>query len=221
MGGRLIPRAAATTLALVAGILFGAVAPALAIDLPPTQTGVYVYDLAGIWSPATRASAQRIAETIRTRTEAQLAIVSLPTGFSSVDLQDAKVDALTIMNTWGVGRRGINDGLVVLFDMDTSLRHGQLYMYAGSGFQDRYLTEDESTAITDGTMVPKAKSGDLDAALLDGLAKVDHVVQPGGNPDRAGEALIRLLLSLAIVGVALVVFGRFLLVWWRRGRDAE
>ena len=198
-----------------------AIGPALALTLPPTREGVYVYDLAHVWRQSTVDRANATITAIGDRTEAQIAVVSWPTGFSSVDTGTAQADAALIMDTWGVGRAGVNDGLVILFDMDQTLAHGQIYLYTGSGFRDRYLSDSEASAVVDNTMRPKAKDGDLDAALLEGLAKVDHVVQPGGNPDRAGEALLRALIAAVIIGIIFVVLGFFLRTWWFRGRDAR
>jgi uncharacterized membrane protein YgcG len=192
-----------------------------AIELPPTQAGVAVYDLAGIWQPSTIATAQATADAIRARTQAQLAIVSIPTGESSVSTDEARSDAITIMNTWGVGRAGVNDGLVILFDMDNTLRHGQIYLYAGSGTLDLYLSEDESAAIVNGDMLPKAKDGDLSGALLAGLEKVDRAFQPNGNPDRGTTALLHDLIAGLIVAIGLLGFGLFVRTWWLRGRDAR
>ena len=197
------------------------VGPALALTLPPTGEGVYVYDLAHVWQPSTIDQANATIAAIRQRTQAEIAVVSYPTELSSVDTGLARNDAALIMDTWGVGRAGTNDGLVILFDLDTSLAHGQIYLYTGSGFRDLYLSDSEATGIVNSTMLPKAKAGDLDAALLDGLAKVDHAVQPGGNPDRAGEALFHALLAALIVGLTVVVVGFFLRTWWFRGRDAR
>ena len=149
---------------------------------------MYVYDLAEIWDATTEAEAQQIAAGIRTRTEAQLAIVSWPSEDFDVSTETARVDAITIMNTWGVGREGVNDGLVVLFDMDEgSTKHGQIYLYAGNGFIERYMTQDEAATIVNETMLPLAKEGDIDGALLAGLRAVDQVVQPNGNPERGDE----------------------------------
>ncbi len=208
----------AIALAAVAALVAG---PALAIPLPPTEEGRYVYDLAHIWARSTADRANAEITAIRDRTQAQIAVVSWPSNLGEVDTDLARRDAITIMDTWGVGRAGINDGLVVLFDMDDTLRHGQVYLYAGSGFVDRYLTPDEAAEITDGTMLPQARQGDLDAALLDGLAKIDHVVQPGGNPDRAGRTLLHSLIVGLLVGGALLILGAFIRTWWRRGRDAR
>jgi uncharacterized membrane protein YgcG len=196
--------------------------PALAagLSLPPTKPGVYVYDLAQIWSPDTEARAQAIAETIRTRTGAQMVAVSWPSGLSRVDPDLAIADARTILDAWGVGRQGVNDGLVVLFDMDTSNAHGQVAMFAGSGFQDQYLNATERERIITGDMLPRAVEGNLDEALLDGLNHIDRIVQPGGNPERTRERTVTWLVAILALAGGLFVFGMFVRRWWLSGRDA-
>jgi len=134
---RLVP--AATGLAAL--VLAAAPLAVAQMTLPPTREGVYVYDLADVWGSAAELEAQQIAENIRARTEAQLAIVSWPSDHFDVSTETARADALTIMNIWGVGRKGVNDGLVVLFDMNEGeKKHGEVYLYAGAGFLERYMS---------------------------------------------------------------------------------
>jgi uncharacterized membrane protein YgcG len=215
---RLLPVAAA----LAACLLAGAQVALAQMTLPPSQEGVYVYDLAEVWTAPTEAEAQQIAETIKARTEAQLAIVAWPSDHFDVSTETARADALTIMNTWGVGRKDINDGLVVLFDMDEGeTEHGQIYLYAGSGFLERYMNEDEARQIVNDDMLPLAIEGDIDGALLAGLRHVDRIVQPNGNPERGPANMFNLLLGAIVLGAGLLVLGLFLQTWWSRGRDAE
>ena len=61
------------------------------------------------------------------------------------------------MDQWGVGRRGYDDGLVIMFDMEYNLRHGQVSLYAGSGFKAAYLTNAERQAIFDDHMMPRSR----------------------------------------------------------------
>lgn len=192
------------------------------MDLPPNRPGVFVYDYARIWTSTTIDQAQSIAQGIRDRTQAQLAIVSWPSNVLDVSTDTARADAITIMDTWGVGRQGVNDGLVVLFDMDAGSRlHGQIYLYAGRGFLEQYLDVDEASAVVNDEMLPKARDGDLDAALLAGLERIDRVTQPGGNPERGAQAILNALLAAIVVGIAGLVFGLFMRTWWERGRDAK
>ena len=215
---RLLPAAAA----LAACVAVGAQVALAQMTLPPSREGVYVYDLAEIWTTAAEQEAQQIAEAIRTRTEAQLAIVAWPSDHFDVSTETARVDALTIMNTWGVGRQGINDGLVVLFDMDEGeKKHGQIYLYAGAGFLERYMNEDEARQIVNDDMLPLAIEGDIDGALLAGLRHIDRIVQPNGNPERGPATAFNLLLGAIVLGAGLLVLGLLLQTWWSRGRDAE
>ncbi|HXG26688.1 MAG TPA: TPM domain-containing protein [Candidatus Binatia bacterium] len=218
---RLVRSLAALLVAASALALPGAIAVA-DHTLPPSEEGRYVYDLAEIWRPETIAFAQHVAETIRERTQAQIAVVSWPSDDLDVSTETAREDAIVIMDTWGVGRAGINDGLVVLFDMDRGSKdHGQIYAYAGSGFRELYLDQGESDALVFEVMLPKAIDGDLDASLRAGMEELDKAVQPGGNPGRASRALFNAILAGIAGGSGLAVFGLFLRTWWRSGRDAE
>jgi uncharacterized membrane protein YgcG len=210
-------------LAAVVAAVAGAAAPLAVtaqVQLPPPRDGVYVYDFAEIWTDTTEATAQRIAEDVRARTEAVIVIVSWPSGLSQVTPDIALADAREIMRQWGVGRAGVDDGLVVLFDLDTSLAHGQVTLWAGDGFQDLYLNAAERERIINGDMLPRAVEGDLDRALVAGLEHVDRVVQPGGNPDRALERTVSLGLTVVALAFGALAFVLFLRRWWLSGRDA-
>ena len=217
-----LPALLTATLWLLAGAFGAGAVLAQQMTLPPSEEGRYVYDLADIWTPDTEAEAQLIAETVRARTQAQMAIVSWPSEDFDVSTETAREDAITIINTWGVGRQGVDDGLVVLFDMDNgSTNHGQIYVYAGRAFENLYLNRDEIAVVVNEAMLPRAIDGDIDGALLAGLDRVDRAAQPNGNPDRAGQALFLLLLAAIVLGLGLLVFAAFLRTWWERGRDAE
>lgn len=208
---------------LVASLL--APAAAVGLELPPTEEGRSVYDLAHIFSPATIAQAQAMATAMTNRTQAQVAIVSWPSDEFSISPEEALADGRLIMDTWGVGRKDVNDGVVVLFDMDTSLRtggrHGQVTIVTGRGFREMYVSDGEAKTIVDDVMVPYAKRADMDGALLAGLGRIDAAVVPGGSPDHNRTSILFLIggMIAGAGGVGLLFwFGR---TWWQRGRDAE
>jgi uncharacterized membrane protein YgcG len=216
---RFVRLLAALPLALFLGVQL---ALADMTELPPSQEGVYVYDLAEIWTQETENEAQLIAESIRTRTQAEIAVVSWPSDRVDVSGETAEEDALTILNTWGLGRPGVYDGLVVLFDMNLGSKdHGQIAMWGGDGFVEMYLNDDEVDQVIDGDMLPLAIEGDMDGALLAGLRHIDKVVQPNGNPERGLATAINLALGAIVLGAGVLVLALFLRTWWSRGRDAE
>jgi uncharacterized membrane protein YgcG len=211
----------------VVGLLIALAMPAgaLALDLPPAEPGRYVYDLARVFRPATIAQAQAMVAAIKDRTQAEIAIVTWPSDFGAISPLEALADGRTIMDTWGVGRKGVNDGLVVLFDMDASLargaKHGQATLVTGSGFREMYLSDGEAKEIVDAAMVPRAKAGDLDGALIAALGRIDAVVVPGGNPAHATTATLFMLSGMALGFGGVLLFMYFAMTWVRRGRDAE
>jgi uncharacterized membrane protein YgcG len=217
---RLAPLGLTLGLLLVLAAVGGAAAAAPPV-LPPSQAGVSVYDFANIWSAGEEAQAQQVVDRIKAATGAQVAVVSWPSGEGSVSLGGAATDARIIMDSWGVGRAGVNDGLVVLFDMDTTNRHGQVYLATGKGYLDKYLSDAEAQAIVNDDILPKAKDGDLDGALAAGLAHIERVTQPGGNPERALLGTLRSLGAVLAALIGLLVLALFLRTWWRRGRDAR
>ena len=209
--GRLSAAVAAAGL----GVLL--IAPlALAFTLPASNEGQSVYDFAGVWRRDTVTSVQQTAERLRAATGVEVAIVSIPTGESSVDTTEARNTAGQVMDAWGVGRKGVNDGIVVLFDLDSSLRHGQIYVYVGSGALSTYLSADAAQNVAN-DMLAKAKTGDLDAALTVGMTQIaDAVDHPGSRLESAPPLGWQAIPILVIDG--LVVF--FLIgLWWRDGRD--
>jgi uncharacterized membrane protein YgcG len=211
-------RFAAASVAFVALLAMPAIAGAL--SLPARESGRAVYDLAGVWSKDTIARVEGQIAAIRTRTGADVVVVSVPTGQTTVSTDQAKEDAISIMDTWGVGRRDVKDGLVLLFDLDTTRLHGQIYLFAGAGILADYLKEQQITSFVD-SMRSMARGGDLDFSLEVGMNDINAAMVAGGNPTiRAERDRDGLLTSLFGGGAALLV-AAFGFTWWRRGRDAR
>jgi uncharacterized membrane protein YgcG len=185
---------------------------------PDAVTGQRVYDNALIFSPETISTAASIITGIEARTGAQVAVYTqVKPESDTLDL--ANDDARALMDQWGVGRKGFDDGLVILFDMQGNLRHGQVSLYAGAGYRAAFLSDSERQTIFDEEMKPLLVDGDLDGGLLAGLRAVDA----NATPDHAATLERgRQINALAVVGallvgllLALVAFLR----WLRHGRD--
>jgi uncharacterized membrane protein YgcG len=203
-------------LALAPGAL--AAIPDAGPPYPAPVTGQRVYDYAGIFTPETIASAEKTIAGIEARTGAQVAVYTqVKPQSDTLDL--ANQDALDLMNQWGVGRKGFDDGLVILFDMQTSLRHGQVSLYAGSGYKAAFLSDEDRQAIFDNDMKPLLVDGDLDGALLAGLAKIDDNATPAhaANLQRGRQINALAVLGAILIGVVLVLWA--VLAWLRHGRD--
>jgi uncharacterized membrane protein YgcG len=209
---------AAATVAFVALLAMPAIAGAL--SLPARESGRGVYDLAGVWSKDTVTRVEGQIAGIRARTGADVVVVSEATGQASVSTDQAKGDAISIMDTWGVGRRDVKDGLVLLFDLDTTRLHGQIYLFAGAGILADYLTERQITDFVD-SMRSMARGAALDLSLEVGMNDINAAMVTGGNPTIRAERDRDGLLTFLFGGGAALLLAAFGFTWLRRGRDAR
>jgi len=214
----------ATVGAAVIGAWLLLAGPALAAAPPPgppypdAVTGQRVYDYAGIFSSPTVAQAQSLIEAIEARTGAQIAVYTqVKPESDTLDLANA--DALALMNQWGVGRKGFDDGLVILFDMQGNLRHGQVSLYAGSGYRAAFLSDADRQAIFDNDMKPLLSEGDLDGGLMIALHDIDANATPEHAAALERGRQINALIFAGAAGIGLLLILYALLAWLRHGRD--
>jgi len=195
-----------------------AAAPAAGPPYPDAVTGQRVYDYAGIFSPAAIAEAETIIAGIESRTGAQVAVYT-QVKRESDDLDKANADARALMDQWGVGRKGFDDGLVVLFDMETNMRHGQVSLYAGSGYRAAFLSDADRQTIFDDDMKPLLADGWLDEGMLAGLRDIDANATPEHAAALEHGRQINALLAVGglILGFLLVLLA--IAYWLRHGRD--
>jgi len=139
--------------------------PAAGPPFPAPVNGVVVYDYAGIFKPATEASLTSSINGIEDRTGAEIVVYTqLKPQSDTPEL--AEQDAIALIDQWGVGRKGFDDGLAILFDMDRTKCHGQIQLYAGPGFRAAILSNEERQAIYEDDMLPLLRGCALDAAVL-------------------------------------------------------
>jgi uncharacterized membrane protein YgcG len=170
----------------------------LAVDaagppFPDPVDGQAVYDTAELFSPAARERAELIVDAIEAQTGAEVVVYTQELGRDDITTEETEANARALMDQWGVGREGIDDGLVILFDLDTSGQHGQVQLYAGPGFSNAYLSNDERQAIYDETMLPLLADARFDDALIAGLAKIVEgtfdATPPGGAETPRGPTV--------------------------------
>jgi len=219
---RLMRRLAALLPVLAAGLLLAGTASAAPPPGPPfpqPETDRAVYDYAGILSPGAITDAERVIDAIEARTGAEVVVYTQDSGgFPSTD--ETMVKARALMDQWGVGRKGFNDGLVIFFDMQPNLQHGQVQLYAGPGFESTFLSNSERQAIYENDMLPHLRSADFDGALAVALQKVDAATT--SEHAAALERGRQFNAVLGLIGAPIVFLGLFgwaFFHWRRFGKD--
>jgi len=172
-----------TALALALPAVVAAAGP----PFPDPVDGQAVYDTAELFTPEARTQAELIIDAIEAQTRAEVVVYTQGLGRDDITAAETEAHARALMDQWGVGRVGLNDGLVILFDLDTSLRHGEVQLYAGPGFSTSYLSNEERQAIFEATMFPLLVDGLFDEALLGALTQIVEAIFEGTPPDEPGE----------------------------------
>ncbi|MFH1475369.1 MAG: TPM domain-containing protein [Chloroflexota bacterium] len=180
-----------------------------------------VYDTAGLFSAGTITAAEGIIDRIEERTGAEVVVYTqVKPGATTESTEE---DAIDLIDQWGVGRQGFDDGLAILVNAYTEAGgrvRGQVQLYAAPGFRALYLTNEQRQQIYENDMLPLLREQRFDDALLVALARVDGVATAENATRlqiaRQVDAFIGIVGGL---GSFLVLSGWALFNWRRYGRD--
>lgn len=213
--------AALWLVALMAGQVSAAspTAPPPGPPYPEPVNDQAVYDFAGVLSPGAIASAESTIDAIEERTGAEIVVYTQNSGtYPTTEESEAKARAL--VDQWGIGRAGFNDGLVILFDLDPSLQHGQVQLYAAPGFEAAFLSNNERQAIFENDMLPHLRSADFDGALAVALSRVDAAATSEHADALERSRQINAVLGLVGAPIVFMSLVGWLFTSWRRfGKD--
>ncbi len=186
---------------------------------PDPINGLAVYDYAEVISPAVIERLGRTIAQIEERTGAEV-VVYTQVKPSADDPGRTEADAIALIDQWGVGREGFDDGLAIFFNLREDLCHGQVQLYAAPGFRATYLTNSERQAIFEEQMLPALRRCDFDSALTAAMERIDAAA----TAEHAGA----LQLARQVDAVAGLIVAPLLLIglvawsgwsWLRYGRD--
>jgi uncharacterized membrane protein YgcG len=206
-------------LALEFALFLAGAASAAGPPFPDPVVDQAVYDTADVFRPETVATAEARIDAIEARTGAELVVYTQMVPYS-ITTEEAEAHAVALIDQWGVGRQGFDDGMVILFDLDPSLCHGQVQLYAAPGFETTYLSNEQRQAIFDDDMLPYLRGCSLDEALLVALEKIDRAATPENAAALQAGRQVNAVLGLIAAPAALLGLAGFAVVSWRRhGRD--
>ena len=207
------------TVATAIALLLPVVATAVGPPFPDPVDGQAVYDNAGILSEGAMADAETTIDAIEVRTAAEIVVYSQLVDYG-VTTEETESRARALIDQWGVGRRGFDDGLAIFFDIDPSLEHGQVQLYAAPGFEATFLTNSERQAIFENDMLPYLRNADFDGALGVGLDRIDAAATPENAARLETGRQINAVLGLVGAPIAFMGLAGWAFISWRRyGKD--
>lgn len=208
---------------LVFALILAGVAAATAAAGPPFPDPVSdqaVYDPAGAIGAQTEQQLEARIDAIETRTKAEIVVyLQVDPGVSEEENLDK---ARALLDQWGVGRNGFDDGLVILLGLEPDLQHGRISLFGGSGFTAAYLDPNALSAVIQDEMVPRARSGDIDGALLAAIDSIDPRMTADGSARIERGRQLNAVVGLGVAPIVLLAALSFAFLAWRRqGRDPE
>ena len=194
-------------------------APSPGPPFPDPELDRAVYDFAGVFEPETIAAVEETIDRIEERTKAEVVVYTQVVDTPPTPAATER-HALALIDQWGVGRRGFDDGLAIFFDFEPGRSSGQVQLYAGPGFAATFLTNSERQQIFENDMLPHLREDDWDAAILAAMDRIDEAATPE-NAARL-ERGRQLNAAVGLIGAPLLLAG--LVGWgffhWRRfGKD--
>ena len=162
-------KALATTMALLAASAALAVGPAV-----PPLTGPVV-DRADIVDAGNRQRIDTLARDLERRTGAEMAVLTMP----SVAPLTAFDYGMQVADTWKLGEKGRDDGLLMLVVLEPR----EVRIFPGYGLED-VLPDGRVGAILDEYVVPEFKRGAYGDGIYAGLAAAAAIIA-GDAPPRA------------------------------------
>jgi uncharacterized membrane protein YgcG len=214
-------RALPSALALLALLaLTAGTARAAGPPFPDPVVDQAVYDTADVLRPETEAELERLIDGVEARTGAEIVVY---TQHSPDISEDRNLDnARALMDEWGVGRRGFDDGMVLMVGLDPDPGESRVSMFAGAGFLGAYANEEALRDIIATDFVPPARMGDLDGAVVATIRAIESRMTPASRDRLEILRVANAVLGLAAAPAALA--GTLLAAWrhWRRhGDDPE
>jgi uncharacterized membrane protein YgcG len=205
--------------ALVLLALTASAALAAGPPFPDPETDRAVYDEAGVLRPEVVSELESRIDAVEAATGAEIYVYTQVDPGISEDENLAKAAAL--MDQWGIGRSGFDDGLVLLVGLDDDRVHGRVSLFGGSGFISQHIDENALTGIIDSDFLPRAEDGDLNAATLDTIESIQERMAPDTIALTVGRVVNA---GLGLIGAPMALLLTIGWAWWmwrREGDDPE
>ncbi len=152
------------------------------VPVPPLAARVT--DLAGMLNIGQRTTLENVLADYEKRTGNQVAILLL----NSTEPEGIEQYGIRVADAWKLGRKGVDDGVILLVAKGNSTASGRLRIETGRGVQG-VLTDVQSKRILEDVIAPHFRQGDYYGGLASGVSVITSVLDKEAFPEpekRAG-----------------------------------
>ena len=171
---------------------------ASALEVPPHRG--YVNDLAGMLSSEAAGQLERTLAEFDRSDSTQVAILTIP----SLEGEDLDGYSIKVAETWGVGRKGKDNGVLLL----VAKQERKVKIEVGRGLEG-VLTDLLSGRIIDRVITPAFKGGRIDEGFVNGTAAIIQATRgefKGEARDSRRRQETSPLFKLAVLALFVIIF---------------
>lgn len=152
------------------------------VPVPPLQTRVT--DQAGMLSPTQRATLENVLKDYETRTGSQIAILLV----NKTEPEAIEQYSIRVFDAWQLGRKGVDDGVLLLVAKDNPPALRRLRIEAGRGVQGS-LTDAQSKRILQDVIAPHFRQNDFYGGLAAGVSAITSLLDKESFPEPARDGI--------------------------------
>lgn len=155
-------------------------------QVPPLNA--HVTDTVGMLDAPQRASLENVLQEYETRTGSQIAVLIV----ASTAPEAIEQYGIRVADTWKIGRKGIDDGVILIVAKDNPKALRRLRIEAGRGVQG-VLTDAQSKRILQDVIAPHFRQNDFYGGLVAGVSAItslldqEHFAPPSGKRAPAAQ----------------------------------
>ena len=186
-------------------LLFAGQAQAQLKDVPPLQARVT--DQAGMLTAEQRQRLDAVLADYEARTGSQIAVLLV----KSTEPEAIEQYGIRVTDAWKLGRKGVDDGVLLLVARDNPSALRRLRIEAGRGVQG-VLTDAQSKRILQDTIAPHFRQNDYYGGLVAGMGAIATLLNqekyPAPAPKQAQEDVVEgpgLIASIFFIVVGLLM----------------
>ncbi|RZI41583.1 YgcG family protein [Herbaspirillum sp. HC18] len=158
-----------TLLGLALALLLMAAQAQEFVPVPPLQARVT--DKAGLLTDSQRATLENVLKEYEDRTGSQIALLLI----SKTEPEAIEQYSIRVFDDWKLGRKGMDDGVLILIAKDNPPALRKMRIEAGRGVQGS-LTDAQSKRILQDVMAPHFRQNDFYGGLAAGVSAVTSLL---------------------------------------------
>lgn len=139
------------------------------MPVPPLQTRVT--DQAGMLTATQRATLENVLKEYEERTGSQIAVLLI----SKTEPEAIEQYSIRVYDEWKLGRKGVDDGVLLLIAKDNPPALRRMRIEAGRGVQGT-LTDAQSKRILQDVMAPHFRQNDFYGGLVAGVSAITSLL---------------------------------------------